>query len=87
MRRVVKVNRSDLNTNPYRDVSCSRSYVDVSKIVSISEPYNEYYIIYFDNAIWNVYKDSYEEVMEAWLNPDKECIPQDLVGLIRRKQN
>lgn len=70
-------------------------FLDVSKIVAISEPYETsrfgktvlHCDIYFDNTIWIVEVDSYEDVMRAWLNPDKEYIPQELVSLIHRKQN
>ena len=49
--------------------------VDVSRIVAISEiyrgiareePYETYYI-YFENAVWSVQSDSYEEVRKVWL--------------------
>ena len=62
-----------------RKVSHTESnFLDVSKIVAISEPYKanrfgkliSYYDIYFDNTIWNVEADSYDTVMRAWVNSD-----------------
>ena len=60
-------------------------FLDVSKIVAISEPYEvsrfgktvSYYDIYFDNTIWNVEVDSYDTIMRAWIN-SKNTIPNDL---------
>lgn len=53
------------------------NFVDVSKIVAISELNALYYTIYFDNAIWVVEADSYDTVMRAWIN-SKNTIPNDL---------
>ena len=46
--------------------------VDVARIVAmtaISEKTNEYYI-YFENAVWAVQPDSYDEVHKIWLEND-----------------
>jgi hypothetical protein len=39
-----------------------------------------------ENALWIVEADSYEDVIRAWLNPEKGCVPQDLFDLIHYKQ-
>ena len=43
--------------------------VDVFKIVAISDVVAEEntYYIYFDNAVWSVKSDSYEEVLSKWI--------------------
>lgn len=74
--RIVKVRKIGHSEN---------TFLDVSKIVAISEPYKanrfskivSYYDIYFDNVIWNVETDSYDTVMRAWVNSDS-YIPNDL---------
>lgn len=83
--RIVKVRRMKHTEN---------EFLDVARIVAISEPYElsqsgktvSYYDIYFENTLWIVEVDSYEDTMRAWLNPEKGCVPQDLVSLIRCKQ-
>ena len=74
--RIVKVKKISHTEN---------TFLDVSKIVAISEPYEvsqfgktiSYYDIYFDNTIWNVKVDSYDTTMRAWIN-SKNTIPNDL---------
>lgn len=53
------------------------NFVDVTKIVAISELNALYYTIYFNNAIWVVEADSYDTVMCARINFNN-TIPNDL---------
>lgn len=42
-------------------------YVDVSRIVAISDIVrDEEYYIYFENAVWCVQKESFNEVFKLW---------------------
>lgn len=59
MKKVVKVKKRYLQPDVY-------IHLDVNKIVGISDIINDHYYIYFENAIWEVDSDSFEEVMTLW---------------------
>jgi len=40
--------------------------LDISRIVAISDIIDDSYYIYFENAVWVVQADSYEEVYKIW---------------------